>query len=508
MGSGRALWRLGWRHRLFTTTLIFAALVREMVLLAYQPVLLFNGDSYGYLANAHRLVPRPWRPIGYPLFLRLVLDVDRNLAAIALVQHAFGLVIGALVYALARRLDAGPLLATVAAAPVLFDAYQLDIEQFVMAEAVFELLVVGALVLLVWRPRPSLAACAASGALLAAAALTRTVGLVLPLPVIGYLLFRRLGLRRASVFAAAVVIPLVSYAGWFRLDYGVVGLGDRSGYFLYARVAPFASCAGLELRSPERVLCDPRPPAARPGPNFYLWRRRSPIWRLPTRVGRERNAILSRFARRVIINQPTAYLRTVVHDVLHYFEPARTTSLRDEPLRSWQFRPRFPDLEHAARLIVAFDRAPPVVSPPLARFLRGYQRAIFTPGPLLALAAMAGMLGLLGTGGTRGRGSAEGALLAFVGLALVVAAAAGSMFDYRYLLPALPLLPPAGVLGVACCVRHARSMITRHMERPRPVPFWSEVLRRDPGGALFQSRPAESGRKLLRDAEEQPGVPQ
>ena len=46
------------------------------------------------------------------------------------------------------------------AAPVLFDAYQLDIEQHILSEALFSLLVAGGLVVLLWRARPSLAACA------------------------------------------------------------------------------------------------------------------------------------------------------------------------------------------------------------------------------------------------------------------------------------------------------------------------------------------------------------
>jgi len=131
------------RHALFTALLVAAAGLRAVVLLAYRPALLFNGDSYGYLANARDLTPRVWRPLGYPILVRGMLALDRNLSFVVAAQHLLGLGVGVLVYALARRLGAGALWASVAAAPVLFDAFQLDIEQFVMAETLFELLEIG-----------------------------------------------------------------------------------------------------------------------------------------------------------------------------------------------------------------------------------------------------------------------------------------------------------------------------------------------------------------------------
>ena len=153
-----------------------AAALRVVVQVAYRPALFFYGDSFAYLANASRLRPESIRPAGYPAFLRVVLWIH-DLAAVPAVQHLLGLATGVLVYALVRRLGIGPVGACIAAAPVLFDAYQLDIEQHILSEALFTLLVAAALAVLLWRSRPSFAACAGAGALLAAAALTRSVGL-------------------------------------------------------------------------------------------------------------------------------------------------------------------------------------------------------------------------------------------------------------------------------------------------------------------------------------------
>ena len=48
--------------------------------------------------------------------------------------------------------------------------------------------------------------------------------------------------------------------------------------------------------------------------------------------------------------------------------------------------------------------------------------------------------------------------LAAAGVLLPLTAAMTSMFDYRYLLPALPLLPAAGVLGANALTARARAL--------------------------------------------------
>ena len=90
-----------------------------------------------------------------------------------------------------------------------------------------------------------------------------------------------------------------------------------------------------------------------------------------------------------------------------------------------------------------------------------------TPGPLLAAGLAAGLLAAFGAGvagARRGRGAAI--LLASAGLVLLVGAAATSMFDYRYLLPTLPLLPLAGVLGTVSLARRAHLVRERIARAP------------------------------------------
>jgi hypothetical protein len=436
------------RHPIFIGALVLAAGLRVIVMLAYRPALIFHGDSFGYLANAQNLVPDPMRPIVYPLLLHVLLPFH-NLMVVTGVQHVMGLATGVLVYALLRRLGARQILATLGAGPVLFDAYQLNIEHYVLTEPLFELLVVGAIALVVWPKRASLASCLVAGLLLAAAGLTRTVGLVLIFPLVAYALITGVGPRRAVALTMAFLIPLLGYATWFNKDNGPFALTSFDGDWLYGRVAQFADCTGLQLPPYERVLCESIPTATRLGPNFYVWSGKSPIHRLHPPRGVSKDAALRDFAIRVILHQPIDYARTVGGELLHYFEPGRAVGPRDYPVSTWQFRPFRIRFDAQAQVYVLDGRFPRI-DRPLATKLWTYQRLAYTNGPLLALALLLGLAGAVGL--RRGAARplrAESVLLTSSGFLLLLAVEMTSSFDYRYLLPSLPLLGAGGALGAS-----------------------------------------------------------
>jgi p-aminobenzoyl-glutamate transporter AbgT len=84
----------------------------------------------------------------------------------------------------------------------------------------------------------------------------------------------------------------------------------------------------------------------------------------------------------------------------------------------------------------------------LARFLHGYQRFGYTPGPLLGLALLAGLAGALGVGRARRSGLRSACFLfAVTAAALLVSSVAVSQFSWRYQIPQLVLLPPAAALA-------------------------------------------------------------
>ena len=103
------------------------------------------------------------------------------------------------------------------------------------------------------------------------------------------------------------------------------------------------------------------------------------------------------------------------------------------------------------------------VSAPIAGFLRAYQlNGGYTPGPLLLLFAIAGLAGsaialalagrrLTGRGGRERAGEvsslAMGCLLMFTSTVGVLLISDMFEFSWRYQLPSLVMLPPAGALG-------------------------------------------------------------
>ena len=472
---GKRLRRLVGRHRPFSALLLAGLLLRVLTTMAYWPAIEFVQDSFDYLFDARNFEPGIIRPFGYPLFLSL-LSITGQLAVVPIVQHLLGLGLGVLLYALVRRLGARPGLAALAAAPVLLDPYQVHLEHYLMAETLFEVLLVGALALIVWHERPSPAACVGAGVALAVAALTRTAGIFLLVPAIAFLVVRRVGWLRLGYTAGAAIAVLALYMTWFQSVHGRFALGSYEGYFLAGRVAPFADCRRMPVPPEERYLCDDRPPGRRLGSDWYIWNPASPLRRKDVPPGTDRNDLAGSFARRAISADTKDYVRLVLDDLAHYYAPGRHTGGTDNPVQSWQFqtsynpepwRPEHPPADPyvyhwtwpgkavyynttLARHGFDFERVRPRFHEGIARTLHEYQERVYTPGPALALFTALGLLagvGRLPPALRRLRWTAG--LFASSGLLVLVAAAMTSTFDYRYLLPSLPLLGPAGALGAA-----------------------------------------------------------
>jgi Gpi18-like mannosyltransferase len=100
--------------------------------------------------------------------------------------------------------------AALAAAPVLLDARQIQLEHFVLSETLFTFLMLAGIVLLMWSDKPPLWLMGLSGVVFALATLTRTVGQPLAVLVVLYLIVRRIGWRRIATFAVALIIPIAA----------------------------------------------------------------------------------------------------------------------------------------------------------------------------------------------------------------------------------------------------------------------------------------------------------
>ena len=436
-------------HRVFAGLLAAGVALRVVTFFAYRPALLYQ-DSVWYLGNAAHLVPMDRKPAGYPAFLWLLGATD-HLAIAPLANHLMAIGTAVLLYALLLRLGVPRWGAALATAPFLLDAYQLLVEQHVLSEALFELLLVGACAALLWRRPLQPREAALAGVLLAIAVLTRVVALVLIVPALVTVLLTPVRPRRLAVAGALLVafaVPLGGYAVWFHAQFGDYGLTASGGRFIYARVAPFAECDRLRVPEEERPLCPLLPVEERPTPQEFAWNPASPWFRVKDVDRREE--LGASFARRAILHQPLDYAGDVAADVLQGFAFKRATPGRRVPFEvSWTFKPDYPEPERFDPVIREYGGDGGRAQPTLAAFLTGYQDVAFTPGPLLLLGVLAGAGAALGLRGARdARQRVASFCLVAMGLALFVAPAATHLLSPRYVLPTLVLLPPALALGL------------------------------------------------------------
>ena len=442
------------RHWVFAALFAAGLVLRVLTTVAYRPALLFH-DSVAYLQLAEALVPGSDRVIGYPLLLRVVLTVG-DLGLVPLLQHLLGLATAVLLYAALLRLGVPRWLAALGTAPVLLDAYVLQIEQMVMPEALFHVLLAAALAVLSWRRPPHPTAVAAGGLLFAAATLVRPLAQILVIPLAGFaLLAGRDWSQRLRLVAAGLVaflLPLVVYAGWYAQVHGPLRLSAQADETWYGRVAPFVDCTRLDLPAHARTLCPRLPPEQRPGPGMYVHGGESPLRAYEPPPGVSRGQVLRDFARQAILAQPLTYARAVLSDVVWVFRWDKANKPDSPaPVERWHFTLDYP--EHRPDIgdvVAAHSDTPPTVVLPLARFLRGYQLSVgFTRGPVLLLGLVAGLLGAAGVGrARRSRLQAACLLWTLVPACLLLVPAAVFEFSWRYQLPGVVLYPAAAALGL------------------------------------------------------------
>jgi hypothetical protein len=451
------------RHWLAAALLAVGLVLRVLTELAYRPAL-FYIDTTRYLYNAEGM-----DPVGYKGPLRAILLVA-NFNAVAAVQHLLGLAMAVVIYLLLLRRGVPRWLAALAIAPVLLDAYQLQQEQAVMPGPWFEALIVAGLAILLWQPRTSWRAVVAGGVVLGTSATFAQVGEALILPAVIYLLAAGGGWRqaigKAAALCAAFALPILAYCAGSFLITGDFFLSHSGVTSFYGRMAAAADCPALRLPPAERGMC-PSPAQQARGPDWLEYGDGSPIRPYYANLPRdETNRLIADFNRRVLTQQPRRVAAAYGRDVAKVFALTRTGSQGDTPISRWQFQTAYPYYPpHATEQIVAtatarFGGGAPAVWRPAAGFLRSYQLGGgYTPGPVMALAVLAGLAGsaalLRRRAGPQIRQPALACLLLFTsGVALMLVSDLFE-FSWRYQLPALVTLVPAGALGITVIVRWA-----------------------------------------------------
>ena len=477
----RAAWLLR-RHWLAAVLLAAGLALRIAAQVAYQPALIYV-DTLKYLYGASPGAD----PLGYTLVLRAILVVG-DLSLVALAQHLLGLVLAVALYVVLLRRGAARWLAAVAVAPVLLDAYQVQIEQTIMPDVWFEAMIVAGLGVLLWRPVITVRLAAAAGLILGLSATVHQVGELLIVPAVFYVLVAACSARRAArtavALALAFALPVVVYCtasyvhfGHFRLARGQTTVG---------RVVAAADCATLPLPPAVRPLC-PTPRQQANGPDWLEHSKYSPLRTAPVPAGASRARLISELTSAIKSHQPERILGGIIRDSVRLFALTRTPNPWVTPLSRWQFQTRYPTypqwvklgpgnvivigIQHRAFGQFFYSNLKPAyggraqVDRPVAAFLRSYQlNGGYTPGPFLLLCTVAGVIGTLTAvilqvhrarrpgqqeRGARARQPALACLL-FTATAVVLLLAQDVVeFSWRYQLLAVVTLPPAGILGIS-----------------------------------------------------------
>src|SRR5437763_4211988 len=189
--------------------LIAGVALRVFVMFEYTPAALTNADSGRFLYYAHdaeRFFHDSFGPVGYEAFLRVVRLITTRLEVTIALQHLFGITAALLLYAALRRVGAAWWPALIPAAVLLISGDQLYIQHALLSESPFILLVAAGLYAavrgLISAGREAAVWIAIAGAVLAAAATFRNVGLVLPPGRLAWASFALPGGCRARLIGA------------------------------------------------------------------------------------------------------------------------------------------------------------------------------------------------------------------------------------------------------------------------------------------------------------------
>lgn len=484
----RNSWRTSWwptvrRNWLFAVFLGIGTVLRLITWLAYQPAILYI-DSFRYLGMAVDPAMNGLDPIGYTIILDPLIFTGKlfgaGMALTTAVQHLMGLAIALVMYRIARGLGAARWVAAVITIPMLFDAYELQIEKSIMAEIWSDALLLGAVWLLVaWRLRrgdqdrgpltrsgPRLWQVGLAGALIAANVPVRIIGIVAIVPFVAYLVFLgarwrdrkwwRTMVNRVVAGLAGFVIVLGSYAGVYRATTGEWGLSAAGGSVLYGRAAQIARCNKLPLNRYLKEVCPKEPLGHRLGVDAYA---HNPMEVPELPPGKTVGDLRAEFGKIVLTHQPLDLIGAVVHDFLKGFEWSKVDHPGDTPLKRWQFQIEYQRwlATDADKWTLYFDGERPQVVKPLTRFLRAYQVDYhgYVPGTLLGLAGLVGVAGIFRRRRDGESLRAESLLTTGMALALL-GGAAGFEFSFRYQLPGLVFLPLAGAIGFTALTSRER----------------------------------------------------
>jgi hypothetical protein len=438
------------------TALIAGAIaVRAWLVVGYGQAFLGFTDSGLYVSSAHRaLFGSPLyaaiyeKPVGYPIFLRIIHFFSSDLGVTILVQHILGIAAGVLLYKAVRRTGAPPYLGLFPAAVVFFGGTGLFLEHTLLGDAPFAFVqAVGVYAAVRAVTEPGLRWPLVAGLAIGVSFLIKPVGLASALLVPPLLLLaapgsRRRRLRSATTAALAIIAMILAYVGAQGLVTGYWGYLRYDGYNLYARAATFADCSKFTPPARTQLLCPTEPLGHRMSQNGFEYSEFSPIRRfIETSNPEDWNAGLQRFSIAAIEQEPVAYLKAILHGLPYYITPRfgegyTPAQLREELLNTTVWAEVIAGYYPHAR---AYTRKSGSISP-----LVSYEEHTRVQGAFLVLLLL---VAIVGAPLLRGRQRLGAILFTLTAILSAILAVAGNSYDVRYAYPTFGPLAAGAALG-------------------------------------------------------------
>lgn len=439
-------------HWPFVLLIGAAAAIRLVFWLQLKPGLMF-ADSWIYLNDTNPLTYLMYRPAGY-VFVLLALGSERNLELVTALQHLAGLATGALVYLLCLRQGLSRWLAVIPAGLFLLNAFTVVLEQYLLTEAFFALLLllgIGLAVVHPTRPLPL----ALSGLCLALTVLLRGAGMfAVPFWLVWLAVHNRNNLKVLVAPLLALVIPLAGYIGVRNAstDYGTLSIIRGEGWFLYGRAMSFADCSQVELDTELEPLC----PAGKPEqiPEWYVWAPESPARTFYADDDPSHNDEVRKVALEIIRQQPLDFAVAVAKDLSRAFRPAGGGHDDASVVLAYEGEPYPFDVAWpaAGNIVEKFNMEYRIPKVSRSSFPALYWRFARLPNLLLGISVLLVLTAALRPSWRRHPRAQVAFLLGSIGVGMLFFSVASHTYTVRYVVPVVPLIAAAGVLALSVLV--------------------------------------------------------
>ncbi|MBO0712191.1 MAG: phospholipid carrier-dependent glycosyltransferase [Acetobacteraceae bacterium] len=470
---------MGRAGRVLLVLVVLGIALRILAAIGSWPTMQTLQDGYQLYAKSNPFAD-PQHPAGYALIIATVGAVTRQVAALIVLQHVFGIVSALLMMAATRRITGSAWAGLLPAAMILLGADHIFLEHVVMSES-WEVLAcsvglytaVRALDERVpWWRWPLL-----TGVILGMAVVIRSAALPLvAVAVLAMIVYRGPGSEHRLLWwraplasaGAAILVLLAFGAANARFGQGFE-IAPSPGWYLYGQAAQFADCKQFRPPPGTAVLCETRPESQRPGYYKYLFDPHAPAPHHFGTIG-SNDGVVGGWARRALLAQFGDYLGAAWVYLRAYWVPgslpARLRSGNGGLDPQVDFTFGNPVFAPAVKISLESYFSPFAVHTQhgTLQLLHDWQRVVRFGATALFITTVLTLVGLII--GTR-RSRAAVILFGLGGLSLIVAPVLVGNYTGRFTVPmAGPLMAGAAVTILEAWRQYGTAASERSQTRP------------------------------------------